>query len=631
MRPGETAVVVGNRVVVLGEGIDLQSVPDLDAADLIVTFQLSDEMQLIERKLPALYFHRYAQSGRIWKDTVAAATEWLETWPTMPILNGESALRVFGIEDTSLWWFVYDAIWEAKNGFFDTFYQAKTFLALAREFKPAVMVLRGTFDFNVHELIGSISKLVGFELRTESLIARVARQTSLASAGGKFNLLGRYILLRAARGLSRKDSLRPITFFLEHGSKAVERSRNGIEMVSDHYLDGLEEYMIQNRSRIRFISLNTPQVSSSPSANLVSEAKRTVRNVYLPWIFYYSLADLRKGAALVRQYLDKVLALEQDPAFRDSMIVDGIDIYPLLRQVFRSKLPGALALVHVELTRARRFVERERPRVVFHVKGLSPTAKAISYICTQLGIPTLAPQLGIISPELPVNTGFLVGPGYDKRLLCEYLVWGPYYKELVVARGYPESLVKTVGFWRAADQGGTESGKYVLYAAGANTGKLSYILSFEEEICTIRMIRRVLPASESLIVKLHPSLEYEAYRSALEDIADKITLVGGPGSPTIEEFLPKAKIVVGKASTVLVQALIMKKPVVVVNFASELNFLGFEGVPFAATPDDFARVVKAILDGHNTTDFDLRRYCDPVGKESVSRIVSEIEKENRAA
>ena len=144
------------------------------------------------------------------------------------------------------------------------------------------------------------------------------------------------------------------------------------------------------------------------------------------------------------------------------------------------------------------------------------------------------------------------------------------------------------------------------------------------------MIRRVLPASELLVVKLHPSLEFEAYRRALKEIADEITLVGGPGSPTIEEFLPKAKVVVGKASTVLVQALIMKKPVVVVNFASELNFLGFEGVPFAATPDDFARVVKAILDGHNTTDFDLRHYCDPVGKESVSRIVSEIEKENRA-
>ncbi|MGH9878895.1 MAG: hypothetical protein ACRD5H_14785, partial [Nitrososphaerales archaeon] len=181
--------MAGSKIVVLGEDLNLQSVPDLEAADLIVTFRLSDEMELTRRSLPALYFHRYAQSGKAWNETVAAARGWLESWPTTPILNGENALGVFGIEDTSLWWFVYDAIWEAKNGIFDTFYQAKTFLSLVREYEPAVITLHGTFDFNAHELIGSISRLFGFELKIANLVVRKAPQTSLVRAGGKLNLL----------------------------------------------------------------------------------------------------------------------------------------------------------------------------------------------------------------------------------------------------------------------------------------------------------------------------------------------------------------------------------------------------------------------------------------------------------
>jgi hypothetical protein len=209
-------------------------------------------------------------------------------------------------------------------------------------------------------------------------------------------------------------------------------------------------------------------------------------------------------------------------------------------------------------------------------------------------------------------------------MLPEYLVWGEFYRNLISERGYPQSLIKQVGFWRTERSQAQFSGDYILYVAGANLGKLDYILSFDEEIATINMIRNAIPKTIALVVKLHPSLPYKKYQHALKEIINDIMLLGGPGVPGIETFLPKAKIVVGKASTVLVQALILNKPVIALNLASKRNFLGFEGVPFATTTEEFLSRVNNILNGH-LDDCNLNRYCDPVGRESISTLIGEID------
>jgi hypothetical protein len=185
-------------------------------------------------------------------------------------------------------------------------------------------------------------------------------------------------------------------------------------------------------------------------------------------------------------------------------------------------------------------------------------------------------------------------------------------------------LIKKVGFWRTERPQAQFSRDYILYVAGANLGKLDYILSFDEEIATINMIRNTIPKTMALVVKLHPSLPYKKYQHALQDIINDIMLLGGPGVPGIEEFLLKSKIVVGKASTVLVQALILNKPVIALNFASKRNFLGFEGIPFATTAEELLLGINKILNGH-LDDCNLNRYCDPVGKESISTLIGEIE------
>ncbi|MER3408386.1 MAG: hypothetical protein C4292_06635 [Nitrososphaera sp.] len=635
----------------LGENAELHSVPDIGTADLIVTFELAREAELKQENLPAIYFHRYAQSENVWPATVEAAKQWMETWPTRPAYKGQSLLEVLRFEDTSLWWFIYDVIWETKNGIFDTFYQVGALASMVQVYKPLTVELWGTFDFNAKEIMAALAMTFRFDLKVTDYKLKAAPQGELASSTGKLRLLARFVLLKVARIFARRaggKNKRPIAFFLNHGSSAVEKRLDGKLVVSDHYLEGLEGYMAGSEkgggdSKI-FVSMNIPRPTSSYYKNLLIELGRTARGTYTPWLCYFSLGDLQTRQKLVWHYQKVIAELENDPKFRESMVIEGgVDIYPMLRDTLRGSLPKALALVHSEILVARKFINKERPRMIFHTAGVSASGRAVSLPCRQQNIRMVAPQLGIISSELPVNTGFLITKGYDKRLLTEYLVWGQFYKAMVTARGYPDSLVKVVGFWRTAKkeagekalQGGKgQEGQqqtlpamsYVLYVAGANLGKLSYILSFDEEIATIKMIQKAMPDGLSLVVKLHPSLPYDPYFKSLHGV-DRVVLVGGPGALGIEEFLPAARVVLGKASTVLVQALILGKPVIVVNFASKLDFLGFRGVPFATSIEEFEASMKDILSGSNPLQergFDLEYYCEATGSESISLITKEV-------
>lgn len=615
-------------LLIIGEESDLKSISGLETARIIITFELSMELELKKRNLPVLYFHRYAQSKRIWSAIVASATRWLETWPTRPVLKGLNAADVFKFEDTSLWWFVYDAIWETKNGIFDAIYQTIALKLLLQEYNPSTIELHGKFDFNIEEVMRSLSTNFGCHLKAENALFVPTSRNELTRPKGKLKLLVRFTLLKIAKILSSNAKKKHVvTFFMNHGSTAVEKYWKGSYFINDHYLEGFEDYMVDKRSDKLFVSLNMPKVSAYFLVNLFKDTIRTLRGVYVPWLSYSTLSDLDQRRKLVGYYHKMIMEMETEKCFREAMFIDGIDIYPLLRDTFRGSLPRSIALVHSEILLARRFVNSVQPAIVFHTEGMSSIGRALAFECRKRNIRVMAPQLGVISTELPVNTSFLINAASDNRILPEYMVWGPFYKALITDRGFPGSLVKIVGFWRSGtkiDTEGSQSGDYALYIAGANLGKLNYILSLDEEISTIRLVFKALPRGLRLVVKLHPTLPYEVYARALHDIINEITLVGGPNTPGIETFLPKARFVVGKASTVLIQAIILGKPIIVTNFASELNFFGIQGVPFVTTFEEFVKEVRDVLD--NKLQFNFEYHCSPVGRDSVSLIIDEIEK-----
>jgi len=132
-------------VVILGEGIKPKSNLGLEHARMVITYNLSSEFQAKEEGIPAIFFHRYAQSKKVWESFVKTATDWLENWPTKCIFKEKSIIDVFRFEDTSLWWFNNYSIWESKNGIFDTLYHLIAFSTMIEENRPKIVELWGGF------------------------------------------------------------------------------------------------------------------------------------------------------------------------------------------------------------------------------------------------------------------------------------------------------------------------------------------------------------------------------------------------------------------------------------------------------------------------------------------------------
>lgn len=612
-------------VVILGEGIDPKLIRGLKHARIVITSNLSTEFKAKEEGIPAIFFHRYAQSKKVWESFANTATDWLENWPTKPIFNKKSIIDVFRFEDTSLWWFNNYSMWELENGIFDTLYHLIAFSTMIKDSRPKNVEIWGGFDYPILEILNLLSQKYDFEIKTENYNLKIGNQGKLSKSRQlQLIFLMRYLLLKFASIFSRNNS-KPLVFFLNHGHAAVKKNVGGVEIIIDHYLEGFEEYLIKNKDKIKLISNSLPRLNSSFVKDLIIEFVKTVKGDYKPWLCYYSFSEFIEWKKLVKYYQGKILEFEKDPSFKNSMVIDGINIYPLVINAFRGTLPRALALVRMELKVVRRFLDKERPDVVFSTDGLNPTGKAISFVCKERGIKNISTQLGVMSTKKIVNTAFFINEKFDKRVLPNYLVWGSFYENLIIDMGYPKSLIKKVGFWRLdkGDIGTSNDDKYVLYIAAANLNKLSYILSFDEEIVSIKKIYENIPEHLKLVVKLHPSHPYNLYFKTLRGLK-RLILVGGFGSPEITRIISGARVVVGKASTAIMQALIMEKPVILINFGSELNFLGIDSIPFVTTPKDFGKTIDSILTKSQVRKHNLENYCEPLGKTSLSLIFDEI-------
>ena len=610
-------------IYVLGQSSNHHLLTNYENAKLVITFDLETEFEAKRINIPAIYIHRFAQSKQIWESILNLSFGWLREWPNEPIFKEKSMLEIFQFEKIPLWWFVYDHIWETKNGIFDSLYYAISFPLLFKTYKPKTVEIIGRFDFPVLNLFNSLAHKYDFSLKTDKFTTQEFPESNVNKFQYKILFLIRILFLKIVSSFARKKKVKMV-FFSTSGVKSIKKNRS-VEINSDHYLEGLEEYMGNNMNKIKFISHDKSRLSSMTFRSLVMDCKKIIKNIHKPWVCYYSIKDLIRWRKLTNYYSKKIRIIEQDPYFNKSFIVDGINFYPLVRDVFLTKLPRSFALVHLEINTARKFLKKENPKLIFTLDGISLIGRALCLACNEMNIKLFSPQLGIISPQAPVNTGFYIDEKFDKRLLPYYLVWGTFYEDLIQKRGYPKELIKKVGFWREQkkDIKSPINKNYILYIANANVKKLDYIQSINEELFTIKKIHEKIPSGYKLIIKLSPILPKEFYFKELENLNN--TMVISDSTPTLNELIEESAIVISKASTVTIQALILNKPVIAINFASELDFLGIKDIPFVTTPEQFSRVLSEILNGKYKSTCDLNFYCDPIGSKSVSLIINEIE------
>ena len=580
----------------------------------IVVFELEKEKILRERGIDVIYFNRQAQSEKVWNDILVTAERWYNEWPNKNLNNGKSILEILKFDDTSLWWFVYDILWESKNGIFDTIYQIVTLTSLIEEYNPEQISIVGKFEFPIFEMISSIKKEHKYKTINQSKISKGSKKNRRVISKKRINIILRILFLKIVKTFS-KNQKGKIAIFSVYGG-VINKTRTGEKLAADKYFMGLEEFIEEKRNNIIFVSIN--KNFDSKFNKIISD---TFFGRYTPWVVHYSLNGIWKAYTEIKNLKKFLLTIENDENFIESMTIKNINIFPFLREEFLKILPLLVGIAHLELDATRKFLSQNSDiETVFTTDGFGPAGRALNYICKKNLKRVITPQLGIIAAEFPVNTAFLIRKDYDLRLLPEYLVWGDYFRKLIEERGYPKKLMKSVGFWKTNPEKRIEkTDEFIFYVGGANRIKLEYVSSVEEEIFAIRRIHEVLPKDLRLVVKLRPGLDEELYFEALGDLKN-IRLIGNKEAVDVNELVTNSKIVIGKASTLLIQAMILNKAVIAVNFAGNVNFLGIDRVPFVTNVEKFEEIMNHIMNENYSNPYPISDICDSVGNEAIENV-----------
>ena len=605
-----------SELLLLGSDVNLDSISNIEKFKKIITSELEQESQLQKKGLNVIYFHRYAQSEDNWNKIVDISKEWLSKWPYLP-LNKEkkSILELFRYEDVSLWWFVYSSIWETKNGIFDTIYHMLTISNLINHYKPKKITVYGNYDFSLEEVLKVLKNKHDFEYQFYNY-SIIQAQANIEKHSTQLLFFIRFILLKIGKFFSKKKKV-SMAIFLKHGISSILVGEKHSQIVLDHYVYGLDDYFIENNKNFLFVSLDMPRLGKNIIHDIIMDFIRTVKGNYVPWISYKKINDIKKFIKKTEHYSDIIIQLEKESEFKESMKIEDIDLFPLLKKTFQKNLPRLLAFAEMEIMLANNFQKKEK-LPVFSTDLASPSGKALCFATKNQNLPIYAPQGGIISPQFPLNVEFFITEKFDHRLLPEFLVWGKHWEEIIKEKKFPSSLIKQVGFWSLKEQEEkiSNDSDYVLFITGAHINKITYVYSFKDEIFTIKKIRKLIPEHLKLIIKIHPSLSTKDYEKALKKY--DLIIVNNKNESNYPKLLQNAIVIVGKTSTLLIKALAMGKPIINVNFSSKLDFIGTKDA-FVTNSEMFEKKFLEITNKKYQNKFE-NIYYNSKGKDSVNII-----------
>jgi len=588
-----------------------------------ITANLSDESRITSES--GMNIHRYAQNHAS-EMIVKHSENWLQTWASAKIYNGQNIIQFLTYDKVSLWPLIYEGLWESPRGLFEAIYYLETIRTIIDNRKPTRVIISGNFDYPIYQILDSLSKSYGFDVENETLEQIDDLETIPFSTDGNWLLILRMIISKIFSRIYVKNSNKKNALFLNHGiystfSHLDNDSKDFI--INDIYLEGLESYFAKNFKNISTISISMPRFGGL-FGDIIRDLSQIIKGKYIPWVYYHSIKESFRKNNRIQHYQHLLSLLEKEQDFQNSLTIDGFNVYPLVRNVFKNLIPKKLALAENALNICRNFIIKEHPLLIISSSGLDTLGKVLSLTANEKGIRVISPQRGIISPSLPINSSFFISPSFDKSMLPEFLVWGEFYKRLIISRGYPSDLVHEVGFWRTErKKSSVDNGDYILYIANANTKIAKYVMSMDEEIHTIEKILEMLPNSLKMVIKLHPSLRSQDYNKFSHD--SRIRIVGGSSSEKLHELIKNSVLVIGKTSVVLIQSILLGKPVISVNFSSSMNFHGLKGIPFISTEKDFSQYIKKILKGRNLENYELKDCCSSSGDESIANIIRIIE------
>jgi hypothetical protein len=308
---------------------------------------------------------------------------------------------------------------------------------------------------------------------------------------------------------------------------------------------------------------------------LKRKAKSDQRHVLLEQ--YVSGDEAREATRAIKKLRHTAKQLERSPEFKSSWMLDGIDLWPLIAPQFRCYFARRLEGHLLDYVSVKALLTHEQPNLVIYPCEGGDLAYIFYKLSAERRIPSVGIQHGTMSySPLTVHAKDEMCSGKPQCLPrpTKLLVYGPYYRDYLVEHGdYPKDELAVIGNLRYDNYGGTQklvkkemTKKYgfdgtkpiILYATQVMpTPK-------EGEEITRAVFRAAKELDLPLIVKQHPGEPSDAFYHTL---AQEM----GMSPPIIKhtstlELITATDVMIGSESTLNYEAMILGKPIIILNF-----------------------------------------------------------------
>lgn len=535
------------------------------------------------------------------------------------IVLGKKIPELLKYSDVSLWWYIYPSIFPA----------IKKTINFIEKFNDLII------DKNPNKI-----KLVG-EFDKLSLIKQICKQKKIKLDYSKSMHL-KFLMYRWLVKKTQKYRFRKIT--LEKSRKRIQIFKNKnqtIPILHDKVIFAISTFYRRFVFRPK-VGLVRGEYIQGPIIDMVKnlgfevvglDMDYTFKGLHgvleerldddIPWFLvemvlekYCNNIDL---SVVLKQYERTI----NNGEFKKLFNFGGIEYWEqveneFLKQTFLPHLPTYIKLI----IGFERFFKENKPHAVFIPYETGPLALPIITACKKNNIRTISIQHGMTYPYNPdyshndirseknpmgmILPDFnLIFGDYVKKLLCEK---GNYPKDKFIVFGNPEffnlkELIKSLDHIDILSTYGLPNKKIILFTS---TKMQSYYKSYGKMNYDEQIWRHLLEnfANKNnfyLVLKPHPSENISAYEKILNELqVSNAKIIQGE----LFEMIYTASVVISIASTTILDAICLRKPVIRVKFKNVTSPIPYDeyGVVLSSELDVLSKNIESLVNKKDIQD-----------------------------
>ena len=549
--------------------------------------------------------------------------KWFRTWPDAKIEDNKNIKELILYDDISLWWLVDEVLHQDSfvfHGVMEVVNQATILNRIVSAEEPSVIYYAQNSGpaSGVIEFICKSRNIAVITVPGSSRLKRGLSQKLRAAVylyGPWLRMFSRKIgwavLGRSSK--SRRPRGGKILIFSGESWKDVYDLATGEPRKGDPYFDSVIE-LLRDKRDIALISI--PDIFNW-GISTFREKSRQQNAIYRPFEHYLSRKIILNAWSAAKGLQQNYQSLASSEGLKQSLKLHNIPLYDLIEPNLSLTFSrGHLTMVVTIFDIAKRIMEIENPDAVIVCGEFVVFERAIVAAAKLKGIPVLSVQHGVYSPYF-IHYNYIeqdIGPNREATapycpIADKFAVYTQQDKDNFVHRAkFREGDVIVSGQPRydiltRADK--VFNREQTFNKLNLDLGKklvtwmtLPQDFTPQENERNRNAIYNAVKSLKDaqLVVKLHPEENQKAaqYR---KDKSFKPTIVGGWATFTFE-LLHAADIVITHYCTTAIEAIILNKPVIVIDFSGELTWVPYVecGAAIGVHREDaLASVIERIL------------------------------------